>query len=715
MPDKDIMALIKKREEERPWAAVDTLVTDQTESGNEAVGLRGALATLAGDWRETADLYDKAKLKGATTTYIVPLRHAAAELDKVIKGLESPRATAAGPRPRTQQCLDQAPHERHPNGVGTLTGDELVCIGVPPLRPLGGLDALIADSRAAGKGAVRVLPNGVTYDSTGEVTAFTNMLRPGDDTSGWESEQKLSFPGQATDAEVTAYLRGEASDIPGSSPLVPSSVRSLAEIAEGARATVKPIGWRSLAPSLVGQLDETLQPAPPYCRTCDLDLHRCPGCGEPIAHDEGACAQCNLLHAEPNPSATAEEIATAGLVLDPHGSEHGPDDRNYSRLPNQEGTVQPVISPRPIVPESWANTTTTPDGHRITGAPIPPTPLLGQPGDAGSGYSPSYVPPGGVPMTYAELMTAVPLAVLPPHLSHSQIGTVGECPTKYRASRIGRTSDANGAPYFEPITQIPQWAFIGGHAVHAFIEGWERSVVEEHGRTLAVDGFTPEDAKLEWDVVFGKEIELVESTSSVPRTNWRASKQGAEGETWWNANGPLMLSRYVKARPADPTWNAYTVSAEGFELALELERTVSVQTPYGPLPYRAILDRVTQRNPLPGDPSNYITLIVRDYKSGDRMPEDTSQLGEYGQVLRLLGVPPQVKILGTFFNARKGTWTPEVDLEQEGWTLDWFTHHVASGHAGRLALTTGPTPVRTSNYCGGCPVRWACPVKGVKR
>lgn len=29
-----------------------------------------------------------------------------------------------------------------------------------------------------------------------------------------------------------------------------------------------------------------------YCQKCDYDLHRCPGCGEPLNHGEFQCDKC---------------------------------------------------------------------------------------------------------------------------------------------------------------------------------------------------------------------------------------------------------------------------------------------------------------------------------------------------------------------------------------------------------------------------------------
>lgn len=35
----------------------------------------------------------------------------------------------------------------------------------------------------------------------------------------------------------------------------------------------------------------------PYCARCDYDDHTCPGCGEPLRHGVGACAECKRENA----------------------------------------------------------------------------------------------------------------------------------------------------------------------------------------------------------------------------------------------------------------------------------------------------------------------------------------------------------------------------------------------------------------------------------
>ncbi|HKX70073.1 MAG TPA: PD-(D/E)XK nuclease family protein [Acidimicrobiales bacterium] len=352
------------------------------------------------------------------------------------------------------------------------------------------------------------------------------------------------------------------------------------------------------------------------------------------------------------------------------------------------------------MPQTWESETMTADGHRPPGL----APLLGQPGDAGAGYSHDYVPAGGRRFTYAELLTPVPAASLPPHLSHSQGNTIGDCAAKYRLQRV------------EQLPQVPQWANVGGSAFHAAVEAIERTMVNAlaAGRPLSLDGY---DVELGWKEHFEAEIAKVSASSPVPVSVWRSSRKGAEGRQWWEVNGPLMLRRYLDARPAEHTANlpaspdAINGAVDPFQLAIELDLTVDVPTPYGPIPFNAKLDRVT--NGPDASDGNWITLVIRDYKTSYERPTDTTQLGDYANVLRLWGVPESVKILGTYFDARRGEWTTPVDL-LAAHPFEAFQYRVTTAYAQRRALTTGPTPARPSSYCGGCSVRYACPIMAAK-
>lgn len=605
MADKEILAQIRELEQRRPTALLDALGPTYSEDG--APDLADALDALQHSFANAAELYERAKVKGAKSLYIDPLRHAAAEVGKVAAALRQPRTETysttdiTGPRSRQRQCADVTPHERHENGVGPVTGDTLYCLGVEPPRDLGSLDALIADSVAEGRGSLRDQPQ-ANADA---------WLSGGDD--------------------VTAYLSGAADTLPGlAEALVPGSVRD-------ATAT---------APGAVAVLD---RPAPPPAPVFDLG---------PIDDD------------------------TSVIVVD------------------DLGNAELITS---TMPTTWESESMTPDGHRPPGlvATLPPVPLLGQPGNGGAGYDPSYIPPGGVPFTFAELLTPVPYASLPPHLSHSQMDTIGECPAKYRMQRLPRLGADNPTGMAET-PEIPQWALIGGNAFHAAVEMLERRWAQNP------DAVPPRDDEHEmlWRAYFDAEIAKVEQSSPVPRSLWRASKRGAEGETWWNANGPEMLRKYLAARPAEPTMTGVSGAA-----CIEAELQVIVPTAYGPLPFKAIIDRATVT------PDG--TVTIRDYKTGDRMPDSADQLAEQAWTLALHSgfTPDRIipgGVFGTYYNARKGTWTAPIDLFAE-YGYEWFAYRITAAHAQRLALTTGPTPARKTSFCGGCSVKWACPIGGPKR
>ena len=714
MPDKEIMLQIKTLSDQLGWRALAALPREGVEPDSADAGPRfaEALGQLSGDYRMLADLYEKAKLKGAKTVYIEPLRHAAGQLDKVVATLAQPRPVAPGElrptsAPPADAGLDEPRHrfEVSPGATGSTctamverNGGINPCgrypshpahrLDGPTERP--GLDALIAEATG------RVLdspPATITIEVNGRETDITDQVivenLPG----------KVSW---ATTSLITEATGRVLDPIVLSEQVLPQA--ELDRFAQQATGIQNGSGV-----IIVGGLLE---------RGLPLAAADFPGqaSGEEVtAYLRGEID--DIPGVPPHAQVGAHDMTKA---LNPvFVGEQGPEFVDSSRLTNLKPFT--TTTAREIL-----NTMPTTSG-------VPPVPLLGQPGDIGSGYSPAYVPPGGVPLSFAELLTPVPVASLPPHLSHSQIETIGDCPTKYRAQRIGRQEDRDGgADWPETLHEIPQWALIGGNAFHAAVEAFERfmgSGVITPGLFVnrdpisvgsdAVPGPWDMDCDSTWGHFFEAEIQKIEASSPVPRARWRASKKGAEGETWWSVNGPEMLRRYLAARPDEPTAVLPASPPDpmgALEDAIEIERTVDVPTNYGPVPYKVIIDRVTVRQTFEVGPNSRLEtiLVVRDYKTGDRMPGDTSQLGEYAQVLRLLGVPPQVKIVGTFFDARRGTWTPEVDLDA-AWPADWFVYHVTTGQAQRLALTQGPTPARPSSFCGGCAVRWACPIKGVQR
>lgn len=336
-------------------------------------------------------------------------------------------------------------------------------------------------------------------------------------------------------------------------------------------------------------------------------------------------------------------------------------------------------------------------GALLPTSQLPAAPTLGQAGTNATAYDHAYVPPGGRTLTFAELMTPVPAADLPAHLSHSQIGDAGDCATQYRAQRVAR------------LPQVPQWANVGGRTLHRCIEDAERA-------TLTGAEMSAIDVELAWKHFFLAEIEETAKASGIPETRWRSSRKGAEGRTFWEVQGPKMLRRYLDARPdeptamlADPAWMG---AAPVNELprpvpAIEYAVTVGVPTPYGPIPFKAEIDRVTV---IQHSREGFAEYSVKDYKSSYERPSDPTQLGRYAWALKISGaVPWEALITGQYFDARRGEWSAPVDCAAV-YPWEAFVYDVATAHANKLRLTTGPTPARKSNYCGGCSVRYACPI-----
>lgn len=398
---------------------------------------------------------------------------------------------------------------------------------------------------------------------------------------------------------------------------------------------------------------------------------------------------------------TADRVALASRVFDvpPHMIAPVSDAELHAAMPSF--TLDGLVPDADTVPTTWESETMTADGHTKPGVAqnLTPTlaPALGQPGDMGAGYSHDYVPPGGRRVTFAELLTPVPVAILPPHVSNSQIDTAGDCLAKYRMQRV------------DQLPQIPQWANIGGATFHAAVESWERMAAQYPGISL-----NEEDVEGAWKHHFENTIAVVQMSTTVPISSWRAARKGAEGRAWWEVNGPLMLRRYLDARPSEPTFDVPVVGVGGIEQVsgIEAELTIDVPTNYGPVPFVAKLDRVTAGH-VPGHPA-IGALVIRDYKTSYERPTDTTQLGDYAWTLRSTlarcgGPLAEVPILGTFFDARRGEWTEPVDL-LAAHPFESFQYRVTVAHAQKRALTTGPTPARPSSFCGGCSVRYACPI-----
>jgi hypothetical protein len=240
---------------------------------------------------------------------------------------------------------------------------------------------------------------------------------------------------------------------------------------------------------------------------------------------------------------------------------------------------------------------------------------------------------------------------------------------------------------------------------------------------------TAEALGVVWNRVFHAEIAKVAAEAGgMPMDQWRASKQGKEGYDFWRVEGERMLAMYVDQRRkgvaaaerigAKPRklWHTNPTEAgvtDADTPAVELPFSFTVRGPMGELRVDGILDQAWMADG---------NMLIHDLKSGSKMPDDTFQLGvqAWGIVARV--TPPELfatdaraaadllpgRIMGAFYDARKGIYTTPVDLlDAHPWDEVVYRFHAAE--AGRRAAAYTP---RRSSFCGGCSVRYACPVGG---
>lgn len=302
-----------------------------------------------------------------------------------------------------------------------------------------------------------------------------------------------------------------------------------------------------------------------------------------------------------------------------------------------------------------------------------------------------------------QAMGGVPLEALglPEHLSHSQVSTLQECPTKYLAQR----SETLG------VIEVPQWHNVGGHAFHACAEWFERMVAEVKQARYVADRLQLAGgvAQIWKDMLSATITQTALDNPAVPPTGWRAARKGAEGYTWWLVEGESMLSKYVamRMRELGEQDSAYrTVRMIGDAPMLEHESSMDVSK----VNFKVVLDQAWEITADQG-PMRAGDLLIDDLKTGRTMPVETGQLEEYA--LWMVQAHPAAtspngdrKVWGRFYDARRGVYTEPVDLLERA---DWrrFEFEVAAADAQKRAGIFSPRP---SNFCNGCPVKHACPV-----
>lgn len=312
-----------------------------------------------------------------------------------------------------------------------------------------------------------------------------------------------------------------------------------------------------------------------------------------------------------------------------------------------------------------------------------------------------YAPPTGDMLlpTFASLLTPPPSSKLPGHWSWSQLETSENCGLQYRLDRI------------EQYTRIPQWANIGGDAFHRATDAID------YTRHQTGAPYPSNESVIDnlWNDTLNAIVGEIAAASPVPATRWRVSNGGKENYDWWRVEGAAMLRRWCALRTelaavANPRKLAMLPNPNGPEhepddrnhaLAVEWPFNFDVPGPLGTLRFEGIADRVWQC----ADGS----MLVEDLKSGYRIPKDTGQLGSqaWGVVHSGAVGKTHTRIMGVFYDARRGVWTPAVDLlAAHPW--DELVYRLHTAEAKRR---TGLYSPHVTDLCVACSVNYACPLR----
>lgn len=288
---------------------------------------------------------------------------------------------------------------------------------------------------------------------------------------------------------------------------------------------------------------------------------------------------------------------------------------------------------------------------------------------------------------FGKLMTPVDPIKMPDHWSWSQLTSMEDCGLKYRAERVER------------VPTVPQWAHVGGNALHKATETLDRRLATlDRANWPAPSGLNHDTIKI-WREAFGAEITDEFLRSGIAPGDdgnaWRASNSGKEGYTWWLVEGETMLAGYAKQRLAERDLEPLVV---GDRPVIEYATSIKLDGPTGPLEVQMVIDRAYR---LPDG-----RVLIVDLKTG-RTPPDDAQLSLYARALVEQGVGASA-FVGRFWDARRQMYTADVDLLA---AHDRF-EFVYRFHTAQALRSTGLFLPRRSTFCGGCAVRYACPVGG---
>lgn len=270
------------------------------------------------------------------------------------------------------------------------------------------------------------------------------------------------------------------------------------------------------------------------------------------------------------------------------------------------------------------------------------------------------------------------------HRSYSQLSSYLHCQWSYYLTKVAKKEE-----------QPSVW-LAGGRAFHSTTEHFDETVGNDTELIAANAGSELLEA---WADKFTVEFELAldelretHPDESTWRTAGRATKDKPHGEDvlWWHTAGRQFVTDYIKWRAANAdVWELAIVPATG-ELAIEVEVSIAL----GEQPMRGWADRVFRAR----DDGR---LAVFDMKSGSRIPAGPVQLATYS--VQLEAVFDEPVLWGYFYDARKGTITPPINLSK--WT---------NGNLGYLyetldfAIENNVFLPTLDSHCGKCGVNKFC-------
>lgn len=259
------------------------------------------------------------------------------------------------------------------------------------------------------------------------------------------------------------------------------------------------------------------------------------------------------------------------------------------------------------------------------------------------------------------------------HISYSGRTTYETCSKQYDLNYV------MGAPRKGAV-----W-FVGGSAVHAATEAWDRAQVR--GESI--------DLPEVWRTVFNEELDRARETDPDVH-NWRkagtkaANPQGEDLPHWFAVLGPQLIQSYIAWRKRS-AWEIW-VTPDG-EPAIELDIGGTLPGMNG-VKFKGFIDRVFWDGVLQ-------QFHVVDLKTGSRKPENGLQMGTYGAALTHrynITVP-----YGSAFMNRRG-------ILAEAWDLSLYTPEYVGRHFGMIyqAIQAGLFVPKIGRHCGMCDVSAAC-------